>query len=252
MDLKPKMLQLNEDLSLLFSEGCSNVSISFAAKKPGATVPSINAKFTDMTVSEGDELILEAIVEGVPPPKIEWMIDEEPVAMSKHVKISKDGKQHQLRIDAMNPEDEGEYKIVATNKSASTSFVAEILVSETKAPIIEKPLNDVEAVVGEDAFFEIVANNAENVIWYHGEKELRSRKKYEIEKSKEGSYKLTVKKCCVDDAGVYGCMVANGAKKLKVEAALKILESVADAEEEYDGETELDAEDGKREAGKFL
>ena len=215
-------------------------------------MPSINAKFTDMTVSEGDELILEAVVEGVPPPKVEWLIDEEPVAISKHVKISKDGKQHQLKIDEMSPDDEGEYKIVATNKSASTSFVAEILVSETKAPIIEKPLDDAEAVVGEDAVFEIVAINVENVIWYHGDKELRSRKKYEMENSREGSYKLTVKKCCIDDAGVYACMVANGAKKQKVEAALKIVESVADAEEEYDAEAELDTEDGKRETGKFL
>lgn len=205
-----------------------------------------------MTVSEGDELMLEAIVEGVPPPKVEWLIDEEPMAGSKHVKISKDGKQHQLKIDEVNPDDEGEYKIVATNKSASTSFVAEILVSETKDIIIEKPLNDAEAVVGEDAFFDIVAKNAESVIWYHGDKELRPRKKYEMEKSKDGLYTLTVKKCCSDDAGVYACMVANGAKKLKVEAALKVVASASDAAEEYDAEAELDAEDGKPEASKFL
>lgn len=210
------------------------------AKKPGGKAPSIHSQFKDMTVSEGQEVILVAVIEGVPPPKVEWLLDDKPLEVDENIMIAKDGKTHSLTIKSASSVYEGEYKVVASNKLATTSFSAEVLVSEIKTPSGEISAKCIEVLEGEDACIEVTAENVERVCWYRGEDALRKGRKYDITKDDNGICRLIVMRCRPVDAGGYRCELINGNKVIEVAATLIV----------DNADSKLDKEDGRADTGK--
>ena len=194
-----------------------------------------------MTVSEGQEVTLVAVIEGVPPPKVEWLLDDKPLEVNENLMIEKDGKTHSLIIKSASSANEGEYKIVASNKSAATSFSAEVLVSEIKTPSGELSAKCVEVLEGEDAFIEVKAENIESVCWYRGEDALRKGRKYDMTKDDNGVCRLVIMRCRPVDAGGYRCELINGNKVIEVASTLIV----------DNGESKLDIEDGRADTGKL-
>ena len=194
-----------------------------------------------MTVSEGQEVTLVAVIEGVPPPKVEWLLDDKPLEVNENLMIEKDGKTHSLTIKSASSACEGEYKIVASNKSAATSFSAEVLVSEIKTPSGEISAKYVEVLEGEDACIEVTAENVESVCWYRGEDALRKGRKYDMTKDDNGVCRLVIMRCRPVDAGGYRCELINGNKVIEVASTLIV----------DNGESKLDIEDGRADTGKL-
>ena len=207
------------------------VKFFYAAKKPGGKVPSINAQFTDMTVSEGQEVILEALIDGVPPPKVEWLLGDKPLEEGKNLAITKDGKTHRLTIKGAASCHEGDYKIVASNKSASTSFSAEVLVTKVKTPTGKFSAQDVEVLEGEDASFEVIAENTDEVCWYRGDELLKKGRRYDMIKDDKGVNTLLVMRCRGVDAGDYSCELINESKKVKIMANLVVKKAESEVDE---------------------
>ena len=193
-----------------------------------------------MTVLEGQEVTLQVAVEGVPPPKVEWFFDDKRVEASKNVTLEKDGKTYGLTIKSASSVNEGEYKVVATNKSGPASYSAEVLVSEVKTPSGEISTKFIEVLEGEDACFEVVAENTESLSWYRGEEPVKEGRKFQITKDDGGVNKLTILRCRLVDAGSYSCELMNGSKTVELKATLVVEKA----------DSELDREDGKANTGK--
>ena len=191
-----------------------------------------------------------ATVDGVPPPKVEWFLDDQPVTESEKYSITKEGKIHRLSIKAVDTADEGEYKLVASNKQASTSFAAEVLVSEVKTPKGSVKVEKINAVEGDKICFEVVAEGAEGVSWLQEGKELRNSKKYEISRIDDNNTTLVVKNCENGDSGTYICELVKGPKKTSLECVLIVSEKVKEKEEVE--KVDIDTEDGKRKIGLYL
>ena len=201
----------------------------------------IQSQFNDMTVLEGKEIVLEAVIDGIPPPKVEWLLDDMQIEENENLMISKDGKTHRLTIKCVSVNDEGEYKVTASNKSASTSFSAEVLVSKVKTPSGEVSVKCVEVMEGEDASFEVVTENIERVCWYRGDEVVNKGRKYDITTDVNGVSRLTVMRCRPVDAGGYRCELLNSNKVTEVAMTLIVGKE----------DSKLDVEDGVAGTGKL-
>ena len=186
-------------------------------------------------------MTLQVAVEGVPPPKVEWLFDDKPVEANKNLTLEKDGKTYSLTIQSAASFNEGEYKVVATNKSGTTSYSAEVLVSEVKTPSGEISTKFVEVLEGEDACFEVVAENAQSLSWYRGEELVKEGRKFQITKDDGGVNRLTILRCRTVDAGSYSCELMNGSKTVELKATLVVEKA----------DSQLDKEDGKTDTGKL-
>ena len=195
-----------------------------------------------MKLSEGDELVLEALVDGVPPPKVEWLLDDKLLTTSNRLATSKDGKTHRLIVNNVSSDDGGEYKIVASNKSASTSFSAEVLINKVRTPTGKMVADTIKVAEGDDACFEVIAENTECVVWYRGDDVLKKGRRYDISQNNDGLCKLVVMRCRSVDAGLYTCELVNGSKKAELKMTLT-LDRV---------DLDVDEEDGKRDLGKWV
>lgn len=68
-------------------------------------------------VMDGESLLLTCEVTGKPTPKVEWYHNEEKINETKETTISQDAQgKCQLQITEVFPENQGQYKCVATNK----------------------------------------------------------------------------------------------------------------------------------------
>ncbi|XP_072047598.1 myosin light chain kinase, smooth muscle-like [Amphiura filiformis] len=80
-------------------------------------------------VKEGDEAVFECHVEGVPEPNIAWAMNGKPIKESKYFQMNYDGKIARLTITEAFPEDDGEYKCMASNTAGQSISVSDLRVT---------------------------------------------------------------------------------------------------------------------------
>lgn len=91
--------------------------------------PDFEQKFTDTTVTDGEEVKLTVKVSGTPVPDVEWQKGGKPIRDGRRVKIdkNKDGV-HVLRIPRVETADQGEYSCIAKNKAGKATCSAKLTV----------------------------------------------------------------------------------------------------------------------------
>lgn len=77
--------------------------------------PQFTKNLTDLTVNDGENLILTAHVVGDPDPQIQWIKNKNPLSSSEVVDLKYKNGIAKLTINEVYPEDEGEYICKATN-----------------------------------------------------------------------------------------------------------------------------------------
>ena len=187
-----------------------------------------------MYVNERSDLLLEAVVTGSPVPEVQWLLDEEPLEIGKGIEIGKQGNKHYAKISKVRSENEGEYKIVAMNSVAATSFASEVLVDDVKKDgegpkILKSPCNSA-VKQGETACFEIEAEGVEDLEWYYNGKLLEDTAKYDIDLDEDvDNFKFLVKKCEEKDIGTYEFVLfgKTGETTCSAKLAIKRFESIA-------------------------
>uniref|UniRef100_H2YHI4 Myosin light chain kinase, smooth muscle n=1 Tax=Ciona savignyi TaxID=51511 RepID=H2YHI4_CIOSA len=97
------------------SSGC-NVTVQATpvkSSKPVGKEPSFPLLLEDLTVEEGDDIVLRCKVVGMPRPKITWLLDGEAI-LDADLKYEEDGSAQLVLSEAL-PEDEGVYTCIAEN-----------------------------------------------------------------------------------------------------------------------------------------
>ncbi|CAH1789051.1 unnamed protein product [Owenia fusiformis] len=92
--------------------------------------PEFLTNLEDVRVNDGDVLILECKVEGIPEPDIKWYFGKEELKEGDFT-MSYDKTVAHLELDETLPEDAGEYICVATNETGSTQQSCDVRVRST-------------------------------------------------------------------------------------------------------------------------
>lgn len=175
-------------------------------------------------VPEGGQVKLTCNLSGQPEPSLEWFKNGRSVKPGPRNFIRFDGKEASLTINGASGEDEGTYKVVATNSigSSSSSSVVAVVKDLTKPEIIEK-LTDEEGVEGSAVRLETKIKGYDKVEWFCGFDKLLDGGKYGIlQEDDEQKLTLVIKHLKRSDEGYYKCVAYNAAGKVTTRAEVSV------------------------------
>jgi len=199
------------------------------AKPSGVSnAPKITARLTDVRVTEGQPLKLYCKIEGDPLPEITWFKDGEKVVPSDRVKLEQDPDgSARLIIPACTLDDDGVYRIIATNPHGSANDKCTATVKKapaaggdgkpdagfdsSKAPRVMIPLENVR--VPEKEPFKLSCKFAGEsklkITWFKDGDKVYPYENLKLEEYPDGTCELTVPSAKKSDGGVYRCLAEN-------------------------------------------
>lgn len=187
----------------------NTVSLFYSARKQEGSRPVIQSKFQDTSFKVGDKIVLEATVVGQPTPTVEWLKNNKKVRSSRNLVLSHDNTLHRLTINKASEDDGGEYKIVAKNKIASTSFSADISIEKAGSkPVFVKELENIEVMDMEPVKFEVEVKNCDSVKWYVDEEEISDDEDFEFKEDGD-VFSFRIASINPEDEGTYGVKATN-------------------------------------------
>ncbi|EDW33137.1 GL24635 [Drosophila persimilis] len=183
-------------------------------------------------VMDGEALLLQCRVRGKPTPKVEWYHNEEKIAETKETTISQDLQGNcQLQITEVFPENEGQYKAVASNKIGKTVTKTNVKIQafeyipdseitgltgseedlldrtlsiDEQAPkIIKKLPEKIEPKEGEQPKLEVkvIGRPKPKVKWLRDDEQIFASEEYQIENFDDGTSVLVINNVYPDDWG---------------------------------------------------
>ncbi|XP_011159692.1 obscurin isoform X6 [Solenopsis invicta] len=186
-------------------------------------------------INEGDTLNLLIEVESNEEPTINWYKDEQLLAASDRVKMTKNGNNHILTVSGATVEDAALYKAEVVNKHGTISDETRVRVRGI--PRFKTKLCDISANEGElnvEFVVEVEGFPKPSVHWFLGDVEI-TEKRTEYTRVEEGdNYKLVIKEVKTELKGHYTCKVQNeygensSSSDLTVNTRPKILKKLAD------------------------
>ena len=193
-------------------------------KEPSGKPPVFLKELSTAHVVEGDAARLEVIVDGMPRPVVQWLVENDLVEEDEHTHIIQEGNKHALVIDGTVLDDEAEYKCVAKNSFGKVECIAELLVDEiTTKPEFLQELKPVEVVEGSDTHFEVqVQGNPEpDISWFRNNVLIEPGGRYEVKKG-EDSHRLIIHETKPKDSGELKCQAMNDVGKVQSVAPLVV------------------------------
>ncbi|KYB28240.1 SEC14 domain and spectrin repeat-containing protein 1-like Protein [Tribolium castaneum] len=204
-------------------------------EEPPGTPPKFTKLLSDVLVSEGEKVEFEGCVTGEPTPEIKWLLNNQPITPTDHVKIThnSDGT-IRLEIANVRPEDKGVYTVKATNSSGDAKCFAQLIVKSMKPPEIIKHeeiksgpsfkelFNDRVAFEGTSTKFEciVVGKPTPKVRWLFNGEPITGRK---ILISTSGDRQvLTIPEISKDLEGTITCVAENEVGKASCAAHLSV------------------------------
>ncbi|XP_071499535.1 titin-like [Diadema antillarum] len=180
--------------------------------------PAFMTVAKSMVVESGREKVcFEFRLIAAPRPQIAWFKDDQPVEETPRRRMSMYADVHlyhlSLELTDIQPEDEGKYRIVATNKEgkAVASVSLEVTREEPEAPKFIEPIQSVQVPEGDTARFECVVTGRPmpEITWFHGEKMIKPTDLIEIGHDKEGKNWVVVRKAVPTLQGTFTCWAEN-------------------------------------------
>uniref|UniRef100_A0A224ZAF7 Twitchin like n=1 Tax=Rhipicephalus zambeziensis TaxID=60191 RepID=A0A224ZAF7_9ACAR len=184
--------------------------------------PSFKVGLQDMSIKDGEPLLLKAVVDGDPEPSVEWFKNGESLKSSDIISLKYKNREASLSIGEVYPEDEGEYVCVATNAEGKAETRSKLTVLpmekeevepkgfDGKSPIFAEHLKSHVVKDGDAVTLQctIRGSNKFDVVWLHNEKEIKSSKDFQY--VTEGDvYKLVIAEVYPEDSGTYTCEAFN-------------------------------------------
>uniref|UniRef100_A0A4W3HZ23 Myosin light chain kinase, smooth muscle n=1 Tax=Callorhinchus milii TaxID=7868 RepID=A0A4W3HZ23_CALMI len=134
-NIQPAKEDLNDNVAC--DHGCLCVDGEVNEKPKGpSSAPVLKEALKNVQVADGARLVLQCQVVAEQSPVITWTVDGKAVKSSKFMSISREGSLCTLNIEAVLPEDEGQYKCIAENSAGRVECAC--LVSVTAEATIKK------------------------------------------------------------------------------------------------------------------
>lgn len=174
--------------------------------------PTVIVGLEDQQVQVGQPVKLEVEITGLPLPRLKWLFNgEEIIPQAGRVRATEnpDGTAS-LSITEATPNDEGDYRVVATNELG-------IAVSDAKLSVVLKPtfvkgLKDLDIVEDTPILLEVKVESypTSDLKWLHnGEEIVPDGKRVNITHSPDGTSRLSINKATVEDGGDFRVVATN-------------------------------------------
>ena len=131
-----------------------------------------------------------------------------------------------LVISGVTPQDEGEYKLIASNSNGQCECSASVLVNESiKAPRFTTSLQPFTVKEGEDAQMVVKVTGEPEVAWYRDESLITDDERFVVVDALDGDdkYSLVIENCKPCDSGVYRCIARNAVGETECSAPMNVL-----------------------------
>ncbi|XP_043238277.1 obscurin-like isoform X8 [Amphibalanus amphitrite] len=189
--------------------------------------PVIDARLpTFSKKEEGDTLVLEAKVDGSPPPEITWMKDGEPLELSDRVKIEQlDDGTVRLTVTDLRPEDAGRYRMKASNGNGDACTESAVTVDRVpRKPSFDQTLGDVTVTEGKPLKLEarVLGYPRPVLKWLKNGRPLHGTEHISITTTPQGTTLVEIEGATPEDAGTYSVMAVNDLGDATVEADVTV------------------------------
>ncbi|KAI1702784.1 immunoglobulin domain-containing protein [Ditylenchus destructor] len=182
---------------------------------------------SDQEVQRGEHARFETQIKNAKPEHLKWSIGGQPVdAVSPGVKISQTNLwDFHLSVDSADYA--GVVKCYAENEHSSVETSARLVVLD-KAIVQDKPqfeeeLQDIEAREGQPISVEVVAPNANRIMWYKNGERIRPSARITINDSKAGHSTLSIDSALPEDSGRLSVVAENDAGATESFSNIKVL-----------------------------
>ncbi|XP_066148174.1 obscurin isoform X4 [Euwallacea fornicatus] len=190
--------------------------------------PMFLHKLKDVSVDEGQQLVLEAPFTGNPIPTVEWTKDGVPIVASDRVLMTCDGRRVGLKIDRATPADAGIYGVTITNPLGQESTEGKATVRKVfQPPAFTQRFTDLQQLPNRDAKFpcRVTGVPQPEVTWTKDGEPLRESDKYHIKRDGDACC-LYVTNCQPEDAGVYRATATNPEGQAVCTASLEVVKEI--------------------------
>uniref|UniRef100_A0A4W3IQ54 Myosin light chain kinase, smooth muscle n=1 Tax=Callorhinchus milii TaxID=7868 RepID=A0A4W3IQ54_CALMI len=132
-NIQPAKEDLNDNVAC--DHGCLCVDGEVNEKPKGpSSAPVLKEALKNVQVADGARLVLQCQVVAEQSPVITWTVDGKAVKSSKFMSISREGSLCTLNIEAVLPEDEGQYKCIAENSAGRVECACLVSVTDPTTP----------------------------------------------------------------------------------------------------------------------
>ncbi|CAH0745798.1 unnamed protein product, partial [Diatraea saccharalis] len=199
-------------------EGEASLPIVLKIKTGQREKPQVIEPLKNMTIREGESVVLSAQVVGNPQPKVTWYKNNEPV---KKQTTKSDGDTHTITIvKPKKGKDDGVYTLKAVNSEGSTETSAVITIEEPTEENAEPPLfinRFQELTVKEKGVIKLVARVTGNpvpiITWYRNNQILTPSETVTQNFDGENIELIITNVDSEIDSGDYKCVASNSAGK---------------------------------------
>ncbi|RWS15514.1 twitchin-like protein, partial [Dinothrombium tinctorium] len=190
------------------------------------SAPEFEEKLSNLTIKDGEPLLLKCVVKGVPEPKVEWTKNGEILRSSDIMDLKYKNRVATLSIGEVYPEDEGEYVCKATNSEGSTTTKCRLTVIPMEQPEAESKtagakgaprlishltssvVNDGDPVTLRCTIKGKQTPTKFDIVWLHNDKEIKPSNDFKY-KNEGDDYLLVIAEVYPEDAGIYTCEAFN-------------------------------------------
>lgn len=199
--------------------------------------PVFVRKLEDVKAQVGSSLGLKVRIRAYPNTDVKWMRNDEEIdEKDNRINVTKDDDGNiELTIDDVQLADAGEYKVIASNKSGSSTSKAIVTVTPEEVierkvdqpkPVFIQKLEDVKAKVGSSLGLKVRIRAYPNtdVKWMHNDEEVdENDKRVNIHKDDDGNIELTIDDVKLADGGAYTVIASNDSGSASSDAIVSIV-----------------------------
>ncbi|GMR51491.1 hypothetical protein PMAYCL1PPCAC_21686, partial [Pristionchus mayeri] len=202
------------------------------------SAPEFTKDLQPVQAKVGEPAALECRVAGVPQPEVKWFKDGAEVKPGDGVQIeSQPDGTNRLKIDSAKPEDQGNYRVEATNATGSMSSKAPITVSPADAGAglkLKRGLVDQTVDKGAKVQLSVEVEGArpKTVKWYRGSEQITSTSTTKVEQISDYEYRLEVSKSELTDSGNYRVILSTETDSVESSCTVTVRDAAAAEDKE--------------------
>ncbi|XP_067145351.1 LOW QUALITY PROTEIN: obscurin-like [Centruroides vittatus] len=193
----------------------SEASLTVRGRSKGGeteSVPMVVSPLKDVTVKEGEPMVLETQISGFPIPEVVWYCNDQPLHASESVLPTFDGEKAVLEIKESVAKHAGTFECRLKNPLGETSSKGNVKVVERQAPRFVQRFYDAQINVEQPTKLScrVRGDPPLEVTWYCNGELIQPGIKYDTQQDGE-TCTLTFCDPNVRDGGIYECRVKNAA-----------------------------------------
>ncbi|KAK0423255.1 hypothetical protein QR680_008049 [Steinernema hermaphroditum] len=179
--------------------------------------PEFSKDLKAVQAKEGEPVVFECKISAMPQPQVKWFKDGEELKPGDGIEIEAlDDGTNRLKIDKAKVDDQGNYRVEATNNAGSMSSKAPLTVTAVEKLKLKKGLEDQKVPLGARIRLSIeVEGKPKTVKWFRGHEEVVSSTTTHIEKVTDEEYKLEIEKAELSDDGAYRVVLSTETESIE-------------------------------------